>query len=102
MDYFIEIHRRDRTTMGITAAATCVREEERGKEPVLCACPQLSVDNFEHPPATCGDLGMVLVSGVMEKSRNLLFEQALLIEGAQIPNPTQFARRLNNFLVKAL
>jgi molecular chaperone HtpG len=32
----------------------------------------------------------------------LLLEQALLIEGAQLKNPADFAKRLNKILAKAL
>ena len=39
---------------------------------------------------------------VLEDVSWLLFEQALLIEGAQLKNPTQFAKRLNGIMAKAL
>ena len=39
---------------------------------------------------------------VLEDVSWLLFEQALLIEGAQLKNPTQFAKRLNSLMVRAI
>jgi len=39
---------------------------------------------------------------VIADAARLLFEQALLIEGVPLPNPAEFARRLNRFLVRAL
>jgi len=32
----------------------------------------------------------------------LLYEQAMLIEGVKLPNPSSFVSRLNNFLVKSI
>jgi len=39
---------------------------------------------------------------VIADAGRLLFEQALLIEGVPLPNPAEFARRLNRFLSRAL
>ena len=39
---------------------------------------------------------------VIEDMSYLLFEQSLLIEGAEIKNPIQFSNRLNKFLQKAI
>ena len=32
----------------------------------------------------------------------LLYEQAMLIEGVKLPNPSSFVSRLNNFLIKSI
>jgi molecular chaperone HtpG len=39
---------------------------------------------------------------LFEDMSRLLFEQAMLIEGVELKNPTEFAKRLNRFLARAI
>jgi molecular chaperone HtpG len=40
--------------------------------------------------------------GLVEDVSRLLFEQALIVEGGELGDPTEFARRLNRVIAKAL